>query len=317
MAKIAVLSDIHANWEALVAVYQDFARVEGLREVCSLGDAVGYGASPNEVISGLYSLVKKGYTVHYCMGNHDAAAIGRFEFVDLHDTRELDRLANDAGLKNLEAIARHYRDAAHRKYVPVRFNAKASMSWTIDTLTDAGSKFLATQFKDHLLLRDGVLAVHASPRDPLFDYVTSARRAQTSVDSPLMNGVHLCFIGHTHIQGIWQFSADDLINYAGNLVVMNPPTPIEGPTVALDPANTITLVNVGSVGQPRDGDPRAVYAIYDDEANTVELRRVPYDVASARQRIIDSGLPKVLAERLGKADAEEGVLDEPDDDDQA
>ena len=312
MAKIAVLSDVHANWEALVAVYQDFARIEGLREVCSLGDVIGYGASPNEVISGLYSLIKKGYTVHFCMGNHDATAVGRFEFVDLHDPCELDRLANDAGLKNLEAIARHYRDPSRRKYVPVRFNAKASMTWTVERLSDAATRFLATQCKDYLLLREGVLAVHASPRDPLFDYVTSARRAQKAVDSPLMNGIYLCFIGHSHVQGIWQFNADDIINYAGNVVVMNPPRAIDDTTLTIDPDDTVTLVNVGSVGQPRDGDPRAVYAVYDDETHTVELRRVAYDVAAARQRILDSGLPKVLAERLGKADAEEGVIDEPD-----
>jgi diadenosine tetraphosphatase ApaH/serine/threonine PP2A family protein phosphatase len=312
MAKHAIFSDIHANWEALVAVYSDFAKVDGLRDVCSLGDLVGYGANPNEVISGLYSLVKKGYTVHYCMGNHDAAALGHYEFVDLHNPLELDRLANEEGLRNLQDIARHYRDAKNRKFVPVRYNAKASMTWTQERLSDAARKFLATESKDFLLLADGVLAVHASPRDPLFDYITNATRAQKAIDSPLMNGIHLCFIGHTHIQGIWQFNAEDIINYAGNVVVMHPPTTIEDTRVSVDPATTITMVNVGSVGQPRDGDPRAVYAIYDDEAHTVELRRVAYDVAAARQKIIDSGLPKVLAERLGKADGEGGVIDEPE-----
>ena len=313
MAKHAILSDIHANWEALVAVYHDFAGMDDLRDVVSLGDLVGYGASPNEVISGLYSLVKKGYTVRYCMGNHDAAALGRYEFVDLHDPRDLDRLAAEAGLKNFEAIARHYRDVEHRKYVPVRFNAKASMRWTMDTLTDAAKRFLAAHSKDYLVLADGVLAVHASPRDPLFDYITTAKRAQKALDSPLMGGVHLCFIGHSHIQGIWQFGADDVINYAGNIVVMAPPTVVEGPVVAVEPDATITLVNVGSVGQPRDGDPRSVYAIWDDAAHTVELRRVSYDIAAARQKILDSDLPKILAARLGKADAEGGVIDQPDD----
>ena len=312
MPKHVILSDIHANWEALVAVYQDFARIDGVRCVVSLGDLLGYGASPNEVVSGLYSLTKKGYTVRYCMGNHDAAALGRYEFVDLHDPRDLDRLAQEAGLRNLEAIARHYRDAEHRRYVPVRYNAKASMRWTMEHLTDATHRFLVANAKDHLVLADGVLAVHASPRDPLFDYVTTPKRAEKALDSPLMRGVHLCFIGHSHIQGIWQFGADDIVNYAGNVVVMHPPTTIEGPVVRIDPDSTITLVNVGSVGQPRDGDPRAVYALWDDEAGTVELRRVAYDIAAARQKILDSGLPKILAERLGRADAEGGVIEQPD-----
>ncbi len=312
MARHAILSDVHANWEALVAVYQDFARLEGVCDVVSLGDLVGYGASPNEVVSGLHSLTRKGYTVHYCMGNHDAAALGRYEFVDLHDPRDLDRLADEAGLRNLEAIARHYRDVQRRKYVPVRYNAKASMRWTRQTLTDPTRRFLAAHSKDHLVLADGVLAVHASPRDPLFDYVTSPKRAERALDSPLMGGVYLCFIGHSHIKGVWQFGADDVINYAGNVVVMQPPTAIDDALVSVEPDSTITLFNVGSVGQPRDGDPRAAYAVWDDAAHTVELRRVPYDVAAARQKILESDLPNILADRLGAADAEGGVIDEPE-----
>lgn len=312
MAKHAILSDIHANWEALVAVYQDLARIGDLRDVVSLGDLLGYGASPNEVVSGLFSLTKKGYTVRYCMGNHDAAALGRYEFVDLHDPRDLDRLAEEAGLKNLEAIARHYRDIEHRRYVPVRYNAKASMRWTQEQLTEATRRFLTAHSKDYHLLADGVLAVHASPRDPLFDYITTPKRAQRALDSPLMNDVYLCFIGHTHIKGVWQFGADDVINYAGNVVVMQPPVTIDEDSVSVEPDSTITLVNVGSVGQPRDGDPRAAYAIWDDATHSVEIRRASYDIATARQKIRDSDLPNILADRLGQADAEGGVIDEPE-----
>lgn len=314
MAKHAILSDVHANWEALVAVYQDFARIDGVTEVVSLGDLVGYGASPNEVVSGLHSLTKKGYTVRYCMGNHDAAMLGRYEFVDLHNPEELNRLAEEAGLKNLEAIARQYRDVQHRKYIPVRYNAMASMRWTIGTLTEQTKKFIAARSKDYIELAEGVLALHASPRDLLFGYITSARRAQKALESPLMSGIHLCFIGHSHIQGFWQFGADDVINYAGNIVVMNPPQAPDGPMVTADPYSSVTLANVGSVGQPRDGDPRACYAIWDDAAHTVELRRVAYDVAAARQKILDSPLPNVLAQRLGAADGQGGVVDEDETD---
>lgn len=313
MAKHAILSDVHANWEALVAVYQDFARVGGVTEVVSLGDLVGYGASPNEVVSGLHSLTRKGYTVRYCMGNHDAACLGRYEFVDLHNPEELDRLAAEAGLRNLQAIARQYRDVKTRKYIPVRYNAMASMRWTQATLTEPTRKFLAAQSKDYLELAEGVLALHASPRDLLFGYITNARRAQKALESPLMSGIYLCFIGHSHIQGFWQFGADDVINYAGNIVVMNPPQALDGPVVTVDPEATITLVNAGSVGQPRDGDPRACYVLWDDEARTVEIRRVAYNIAAARQKILDSPLPRVLAQRLGAADADSGVVDEDED----
>jgi len=312
MAKHAIFSDIHANWEALVAVCRDLAKVDGLRSLISLGDLVGYGPNPNEVIAGLHSLARKGYEVRYCLGNHDGAAIGLFEFVDLHDPRDLERLASEAGLKSLEAIARQFRDPQRRKYVPVRYNAKASIRWTQERLTDASRQVLATQSKDYLLLADGVLCVHGSPRDPLFDYVMNARRAQRALETPLMADVRLCFIGHTHIPGIWQLPADDVVSYAGNIIVMHPPTAVKETSLELDPEETVTVVNVGSIGQPRDGDPRALYAIYDDDAQTVELRRVAYDVATTRQKILESGLPKVLAQRLGQADAERGVVAEPE-----
>ena len=312
MAKHAVLSDVHANWEALVAVCRDFAKVDGLRSVISLGDLVGYGPSPGAAVAGLYSLTKKGYAVSYCMGNHDGAAIGRFEFVDLHDPRDLELLANEAGLKKLEDIVRHYRDVEHRKYVPVTFNAKVSLLWTREHLPEASREFLARQSKDYLFLGDGMMCVHASPRDPLFDYVTSAQRAQRALESPLMAGVCLCFIGHTHISGIWQLSVEDLVHFAGNVVVMRAPRAIKETRLELNLDDTVTVVNVGSVGQPRDGDPRACYAIYDDEAQTVELRRVQYDIAATRQKILESGLPKGLADRLGRADAEKDVIEEPE-----
>jgi len=312
MALHALFSDVHANWEALVAVYRDFAPLDGLRDVWSLGDLVGYGPNPNEVIAGLHSLTKKGYQLHYCMGNHDGAAVGRFEFVDLHDPSDYERLKAEAGLKDFEAIALQYRDPKRRKYIPVRANAKASMLWTRQRLTDASRQFLVRMSKDYLPFAEGVLCLHASPRDPLFDYITSARRAQRAVEAPLMGDNRLCFLGHTHVPAIWQFGPDDIISYAGNIVVMHPPRKIQEPRVEAGPDGPVTLVNVGAVGQPRDGDPRAVYAIYDDAAHTVELRRVAYDVAKVRQKIIESGLPPILGERLGRADAERSVLDEPE-----
>jgi diadenosine tetraphosphatase ApaH/serine/threonine PP2A family protein phosphatase len=101
----------------------------------------------------------------------------------------------------------------------------------------------------------------------------------------------LCFIGHTHLQGLWSFRLDDLR---------------EGPRVAagrrersfvLDPA-AVYVVNPGSVGQPRDDDPRAAYALWDEETGVLRLRRVAYDVALAQKKIRQAGLPGSLAARL-------------------
>jgi len=118
MPKHAILSDIHANLEALLAVYRDIASLGGVRSVVSLGDIVGYGPNPAEVISGLNSLPRKGYAVRYCMGNHDAAALGRYEFVALRDPGDLEFLATKAGLPDRKAVARHYMDPQRRKYIP-------------------------------------------------------------------------------------------------------------------------------------------------------------------------------------------------------
>jgi len=310
MAKHAIFSDVHANWEALVAMYRDFAPLDDLRDVWSLGDLVGYGPSPNEVVAGLHGLTKKGYRVRYCLGNHDGAAIGRYEFVDLRSVEELKRLADEAGLHGLEDIARQYKNQDTRKYVPVRYNAKASMDWTLERLTDASRRFLAAHSQSHHLLAEGVLCIHASPRDPYFEYVTDGRKAQRCLTHPLMQGIHLCFLGHSHIPGIWQWPADDVVTMFGETVVMNPPRVVTETPLSVEPGDTVTIVNCGSVGQPRDGDPRACYVVYDDAARTVELRRVAYDVDTARKKLLDSGLPKALAKRLGEADAQSGVLED-------
>ena len=309
MPKHALFSDVHANLEALAAVARDFSKVEGLRHIWSLGDLVGYGPNPNEVIQGLEALAKRGYQVHYCMGNHDGAATGRYEFVNLHEPGEYERLKAEAGLKDFEAIALQYRDPKRRKYIPVRANAKLSTIWTRQHLTEASKEFLATRCKDYLPLGDGVLCVHGSPRDPLFDYVTNARRVQRAAEAPLMGDNWLCFLGHTHIPGLWQFGPDDIVTYAGHTVVMHPPKEVEGTSVRLGNGGPGTVINVGAVGQPRDGDPRAAYVIYDEEARTIELRRVGYDVARTRQKIVESGLPEDLARRLGQGQAEEELAE--------
>ncbi|MBM4037876.1 MAG: metallophosphoesterase [Planctomycetes bacterium] len=309
MPKHAILSDVHANLEALQAVYRDFARLDGLRSIVSLGDLVGYGPNPAEVIAGLNSLAKKGYSVQYCMGNHDAAVLGHYEFVDFHDPADAEFLATHAGLKDFAALARQYQDPKTRKYVSVTANAKASTLWTRAHLAEPYRQFLAQQSKDHLFLGTGVLCVHGSPRDPLFGYILSGRRAQKALEAPLMTGVGLCFIGHTHLPSIWQLRSDQLVRFAGNVICMEPPRLSGGPKMTLDLEATITLVNVGAVGQPRDRNPAASYAIYDDEAHTVELRRVPYDVAATRAKILASGLPPALADKLDAADAERGVAE--------
>lgn len=97
---------------------------------------------------------------------------------------------------------------------------------------------------------------------------------------------YLCFVGHTHVPAI--FSSDNnKVNY------------LEGPKIRIDSEKRY-VINAGSVGQSRDGDPRASYAIYDDEEATVEIKRVEYDVKKAQEKILRAGLPARLAYRLSE-----------------
>jgi diadenosine tetraphosphatase ApaH/serine/threonine PP2A family protein phosphatase len=128
----------------------------------------------------------------------------------------------------------------------------------------------------------GAKLVHASPADPEeWHYVLSPNDALVEMGAyPEV----LCFIGHSHFPGV--FDRDELrVRYTRE------------PELPIQPGHRY-LVNVGSVGQPRDGDPRAGYVLWDDEAHTVRHVRLEYDVATAMQRIRAAGLPPFLAERL-------------------
>lgn len=96
----------------------------------------------------------------------------------------------------------------------------------------------------------------------------------------------LCFVGHSHVPGIFA-SNDGKVEY------------LESTNIRIDPERRY-VINVGSIGQPRDGDPRASFAIYDDEENTLEIRRAEYDVKKAQEKILNAGLPPKLAYRLSE-----------------
>jgi diadenosine tetraphosphatase ApaH/serine/threonine PP2A family protein phosphatase len=125
-----------------------------------------------------------------------------------------------------------------------------------------------------------------------------------------MKDIFLCFLGHSHIPGVWQWKADDVVHMFGKTVVMGPPKLVTDPRFTADPESTVTIVNVGAAGQPRDGDPRAAYVVYDDVTHAVELRRVAYDLAAVRQKIVQSGLPTALADLISQADAQGGVIEQ-------
>ncbi len=240
--RILVLSDIHANYEALQAVLNDAGPVD---EVWCLGDVVGYGPDPNECIETLRNLPN----LICLMGNHDVAVLGQMP------------------LSVFNGEARH------------------ALMWQTRSLTTESMAFLRSLPKT-ALVRGEVTLVHGSPRDPIWEYILNTLTARINLD---YFDTPFCFVGHSHFQGIFQLDQER------NRISMIVPRP--GESLPMTPR---AIFNPGSVGQPRDRDPRAAYAIYDPEAHTWEPRRAPYDIAAVQKRIRELGLPEKHAARLAE-----------------
>jgi predicted phosphodiesterase len=160
-------------------------------------------------------------------------------------------------------------------------DARAAAEWTRDTISDATRRWLV-ELPDRLALDDMTL-VHGSPRDPLREYVTDGLSAAQNIATlETRHGLH----GHTHIPVAWVAAPDRVVLVRAR----------DDLRMDLDPNRT--LLNPGSVGQPRDGDPRAGYMVLDLEARMVSWHRVAYEVAPVQAAIRAAGLPGRLADRL-------------------
>jgi diadenosine tetraphosphatase ApaH/serine/threonine PP2A family protein phosphatase len=159
--------------------------------------------------------------------------------------------------------------------------AKAAMEWTRGRITEATKAWLTGLPKTHT---DGQLTlVHGSPRDPTWEYITSIPVARANLTALATTvGLH----GHTHLPMAWA-------DRDGRIEAISPGP---GSTFRLD--GTPALLNPGSVGQPRDGDPTASWLEVDTDAGIATWRRVAYDVEAVRTAMLDAGLPGRLAERL-------------------
>jgi diadenosine tetraphosphatase ApaH/serine/threonine PP2A family protein phosphatase len=160
--------------------------------------------------------------------------------------------------------------------------ARAAAEWTAGRLSADQHRYLGEL--PLVLEYAGATLVHSSPRDPeSWPYLVSAADGAAAFGA---FATKLCFVGHSHMPAVWTLHADGTLDYTRGA----------GRTV-LTPGNRY-VVNVGSVGQPRDGDPTASYAVWDLDEAAVDILRVPYDIMEARRRIHAAGLPKVLGDRL-------------------
>ena len=239
--RIAIISDIHANLEALNAVMDDIETRDVDTVIC-LGDIVGYGVSPNECVE----VVRKRCPV-VLLGNHDAAAIGTLS-------------------------TQHF-----------NIHAKIAIEWTSAALSKGSTAWLQS-----LPLREvegEKTYVHSTPYEPgMWYYITSLEEAAFNFQ---FFETRLCFIGHTHIPIIIVLDKEkELYVHQDSSIDYR----------ALDEARL--LINVGSVGQPRDRNPQSCYGLLDTEAQLFRHHRVSYDVKKAQARMRKQKMPEFLITRI-------------------
>ncbi|MDH4451122.1 MAG: metallophosphoesterase family protein [Rhodoferax sp.] len=244
--RLAMLSDIHANLHALDACMAH-ARAQRVQRFAFLGDMVGYGAQPAQVLERIMLLTEEGAIV--LKGNHDDMAV-------------------------------------HPPADPQTMG-EATANWThLQLHADQRAWIQALPLTHHV---DAVLLVHASVDAPeLWRYVYDERGATASLmAASALPGVRYVFGGHVHVQSLYYRATQDLMKF-------HPPSGVAVPV----PSHRQWLGTVGSVGQPRDGNPQAMYAVLDTEQAHLTFHRVAYDHYGAAAAIRRAGLPEFFAQRL-------------------
>ena len=161
--------------------------------------------------------------------------------------------------------------------------ARQAIEWTMGVVSEDTRRWLVT-LPDRLVI-DDFLAVHGSPRDPFEEYILDL---PTSLAIFSEHAFSLCLVGHSHVPGTFILEADGTVS--ARVLPAGESVPLA--------RSSRYIVNVGSVGQPRDGDPRASYLLLDTETRTVTLQRLPYPFAATQAKMTARGLPIQLAQRL-------------------
>ncbi len=237
--RIAIISDIHSNLEALQKSI-DIISDNMIDKIICLGDIVGYGANPKECLKSITEI-----SSNILLGNHDQAA---------------------TDVKYTESFT---------------LFAKVAAQWTNKILTENEKELLLSFPLLHE--SDGVTYVHASPNRPSeWNYISNYEDAVSNFPYFHKN---ICFVGHSHIPTIYMEDYNDykLVRNSVNLKCQ---------------PDKKYIINVGSVGQPRDNDWRLSFGIFDDNTYEYENIRSEYEVQSAAKKIVDAGLPHYLANRI-------------------
>jgi len=245
VARIAIVSDVHANLAALEAVFRHAEAGGPIGGVWCLGDTVGYGPQPSECVAHLQELGARAVA-----GNHDRAATGQM------------------GVEEFNA------------------DAATAALWTRDHLADDAVAYLDS-LREVARPSEEFTAVHGTLRWPIWEYLYSYEAAQAHLER---QETPFSLVGHTHVPALVAEGAE--FEHGCEMYYLE-----DGQSVPLPDGRRIVL-NPGGVGQPRDGDPRAAYALYDTDARTFTVHRLEYDIRATQALMEAAGLPRRLIDRL-------------------
>ena len=187
---------------------------------------------------------------------------------------------------NHVCVAGNHDWAAIGKLATSEFNPDAAVAchWTAQQLSPEDIKYLASL--PEVIQKEEFTLVHGSPRQPIWEYLISVGSAKENF---AYFQSQFCLVGHSHVPMVFKYDEDDTCSFSQFI-----------PNVGLALGKSRLIINPGGVGQPRDGDPRASYAIYDNETGMVRLYRVPYDIGVTQTKMVRNNLPIRLVARLSQ-----------------
>lgn len=304
--KNIIISDIHSNADALLAVVKEIAEKEHpVSRLLIAGDIVGYGASPNECCGVARFLI-------YGRKAVDIKKIGEIvaqPYLDSHQQQDLYNALLALEKKGLAIGGNHDRETAGEPSLTSEMNpvASAAVEWTRGVLTKENLKFLKGLSLRMKFGKEGFEIVHSTPSYPRgYEYVKNAGVLKyTTLWSQVTFG------GHTHRPSAYIYTketrtvnASVLVpadNYDMRLMLIEKQSTNKVESFDIDSGKDWKYyVNVGSVGQPRDGNPQSSYVVFDSATKHIDFKRVPYNTEAASKRITEAKLPKELSERVLK-----------------
>lgn len=272
--KYGIIADVHSNLEAFWTILIKLLDAK-IDKLLFCGDIVGYGGNPEECSNLLRFLVEK----------RNSAKITQLE-KSLHD--QDDNLSSGKKLKQLKKISCQV-VAGNHDYAAVDltditlFNpsARQAVIWTRNTISDNNKKFLSAF--PLVIKNQSFTVVHASPfNSDQWPYIFTMTEVEKSFD---YFKTKLCFIGHSHVPFIASKN-----KYGRCQLLRKMKFRIQ--------QDCRYLINVGSVGQPRDGNPKASYFLFDTDTGEISSHRLDYNISQAQKKILQHNLPKILADRL-------------------